>query len=111
TERWLREHAFPLDPQTTQVHLSPTFVVGESARAFKPGVLMDLQAHGYVFEYAYGNADSDIAAYDAAMIPTGVTFIIGERAAAEGTVAIEGEGWAAHHDTHPPSVPAVCEAA
>ncbi len=111
TERWLLEHDFPLDPQTTQVHLSPTFVVGESARAFKAGVLMDLQAQGYVFEYAYGNADSDIAAYDDAMIPKDVTFIIGELAGAEGTVAIEGEGWADHLDTHLPSVPAVCEAA
>ena len=70
---------------------------------------MGLQAEGWRFDYAYGNADSDIGAYEDAGIAKDATFIIGEEAGNEGTVAIEGEDWLAHTDAHLPTVPAVCQ--
>lgn len=111
TERWLLEHEFPNDPETTIVVLSPNLVVGDSAREYKAAVLMEQQAAGWRFDYAYGNATSDIGAYADAGIPLEVTFIIGPEAGTDGTVAIEGEGWVDHTAAHLPTVPAVCEAA
>jgi hypothetical protein len=111
TERWLVEHGYPTDPANTLVVLSPVFVVDDTAQEFKAGALMDQQAAGWRFDYAYGNATSDIGAYAEAGIGLDVTFIIGEHAGEGGTVAIEGEGWVEHTAAHLPTVPAVCEAA
>ncbi len=111
TERWIMEHGFPNDPETTVVVLSPMFVIDAAAAEFKTGALMDQQAAGWRFDYAYGNATSDIEAYANAGIDTAVTFIIGEHAGEGGTVAVAGEGWVEHTAAHIPTVPAVCEAA
>jgi hypothetical protein len=111
TERWLVEHGYPTDPANTLVVLSPVFVVDDTAQEFKAGALMDQQAAGWRFDYAYGNATSDIGAYADAGIDTAVTFIIGEHAGEGGTVAVEGEGWVEHAAAHLPTVPVVCEAA
>ncbi|MCX4243511.1 LNS2 domain-containing protein [Paraliomyxa miuraensis] len=109
TERWLLEHGFPNDPETTQVVLSEMFVVGDTAQAYKADALMELQGMGWRFDYAYGNATSDIGAYADAGIDLGATFIIGDHAGEGGTVAVAGEGWVEHADMHLPTVPAVCQ--
>jgi len=111
TERWLVEHGYPTDPETTLVVLAPMFVFDDTAQAYKAAALMEQQAAGWRFDYAYGNATSDIGAYAEAGIDTSVTFIIGEHAGEGGTVAVEGEGWVEHAAAHLPTVPAVCEAA
>lgn len=109
TERWLDEHGFPNDPETTEVVLAPMFVVGDDAQAYKAGALMDRQAMSMRYDYAYGNATSDIGAYADAGIALDATFIIGENAGVGGTVAVAGEGWVEHADVHLPTVPAVCQ--
>lgn len=109
TERWLLEHEFPVDPKSTMLVLSPNLVLGESARVFKAETLAEQQAAGWRFDYAYGNAGSDIDAYADAGIALDLTFIIGPEAGNGGTVAVEGEGWVEHATAHLPSVPAVCE--
>lgn len=111
TVRWLEEHGYPLDPDTTLVVLSDTLVVGDATTAYKAAALMDQQAMGWRFDYAYGNATTDIDAYAEAGIDVAATFIIGEHAGEGGTVAIEGEDWLDHTAEHLPTVPAVCEAA
>lgn len=111
TDRWLLEHGFPTDPETTLVVLADMFVVGDTAQAYKAEALMELQAMGWRFDYAYGNATSDIGAYADAGIDLGVTFIIGEHAGEGGTMAVAGDGWVEHSSEHLPTVPAVCEAA
>ncbi len=111
TERWLVEHEFPTDPETTVVVLSSMFVFDDTAQEYKADALMEQQAAGWRFDYAYGNATSDIGAYADAGIDTAVTFIIGEHAGEGGTVAVAGEGWVEHAEAHLPTVPAVCEAA
>lgn len=110
TVRWLMEHGFPLDPDTTMVVLAPQLAAGAAAQAFKSEQLMELQAMGWRFDYAYGNATTDIGAYAEASIDVAETFIIGEHAGEGGTVAIEGEDWLAHTAEQLPMVPAVCEA-
>lgn len=109
TERWLDEHGFPRDPETTSVILAPMFVVGDDAEAYKAQALADEQAAGRRFDYAYGNALSDIGAYATAGIALENTFIIGDEAGAKGTTGVDGDGWVDHHARHVPSVPAVCE--
>jgi hypothetical protein len=111
TERWLVEHGYPTDPATTLVVLAPMFVFDDTAQQYKAAALMDQQAAGWRFDYAYGNATSDIGAYAEAGIDPDVTFIIGEHAGEGGTVAVAGEGWVEHAEAHLPTVPAVCEAA
>jgi hypothetical protein len=111
TERWLVELEFPTDPETTVVVLSEMFVFDDTAQEYKAAALMEQQAAGWRFDYAYGNATSDIGAYADAGIDLAVTFIIGEHAGEGGTVAVEGEGWVEHTEMHVPTVPAVCEAA
>ena len=111
TERWLEEHGYPLDPDTTVLVLSPNVVVGDATQTFKADALMTQQAEGWRFDYAYGNATTDIGAYADAGIDLAATFIIGEHAGEGGTVAIDGEGWVEHTAEQLPTVPAVCEAA
>lgn len=111
TERWLVEHGYPTDPATTLVVLAPRFVFDAAAQEYKAAALMEQQAAGWRFDYAYGNATSDIGAYADAGIDPSVTFIIDEHAGEGGTVAVQGEGWVEHAAAHLPTVPAVCEAA
>jgi len=106
TDRWLREHDFPLE--RSRLVLADSFVFGESARTYKATALQTLQGESYTFAYAYGNADSDVHAYADAAIPKEATFIIGELAGFEGTVAVTGEGWTAHLAEQLPKVDAVC---
>lgn len=111
TARWLDEHGFPNDTTTTTLVLAPNLVVGEGARTFKAEQLAMFQAEGWRFDYAYGNATSDIDAYADAGIALDATFIIGEHAGESGTVAVAGEDWVDHAAAQLPTVMAVCEAA
>ena len=109
TQRWLEEHGFPTDPGSTELVLAEMFVFDADAQAYKAAALMERQAAGMRYDYAYGNATSDIGAYAEAGIPLDATFIIGEHAGEGGTVAVAGEDWLEHTATHIPTVPAVCE--
>jgi len=109
TMRWLVEHGYPTDEASTTLILAPSLVFGDDAAAYKTEALMDMQSMGWRFDYAYGNADSDIAGYDGAGLDKATTFIIGPEAGNDGTVAVEGEDWLAHTAEHLPTVPAVCE--
>lgn len=110
TERWLQEHGYPTDPATTAVVLAPSLTIGDATQMYKAEALMEYQAMSWRFDYAYGNATTDIGAYEDAQIDKDATFIIGEEAGADGTVAIEGEGWVEHADAHLPGVPEACPA-
>lgn len=108
TERWLMEHDFPRGVRTDLI-LSPTLVLGENTRTYKAQALMDKQAEGWVFDAAYGNADTDITAYEDAGIAKDTTFIIGDQAGMMGTQAIEGEDFVMHVAEYLPGVEAVCD--
>jgi hypothetical protein len=103
TREWLIAHEFPFD-DNTRLEMADSLVFGDSAAEYKSARLMQLQGEGYMFDYAYGNATSDITAYENAGIDKAATFIIGEEAGVDGTVAIEGEGWVDHTAAHLPAV-------
>ncbi len=109
TERWLEEHDFPVDAETTEVVLADSVVLGSAAADYKSDALATREDGGWSFEYAYGNAETDIAAYEATMIDKTQTFIIGEHAGEMDTVAIEGEGWVEHATDYLPMVADACD--
>jgi hypothetical protein len=90
TRGWLRAQGFPIGP-----------VITAGAAAEPSGYKARWLAHmigafGWVPIAAYGNAATDISAYAAAGIAKGRTFIIGELAGADGTVAIPADDYTAH---------------
>jgi hypothetical protein len=107
TLNWLIAHGYPTDEHTRLI-LAPNFTTGDATIAYKAAALAELQAEGFVFDYAYGNAVTDIAAYDMAGIGKDVTFIIGPEAGVDGTVAVPEEDWATHRAAHMPTVPDYC---
>lgn len=106
TARWLDEHDFPR--ARSELVLAPEVVAGDTARAYKADALVMSESDGYEFMFAYGNADSDIAAYADADIAKDHTYIVGDLAGAEDTVPIESEGYTRHIEHHGPQIPAVC---
>jgi phosphatidate phosphatase PAH1 len=108
TNDWLWRHGFPIGEGISKTTLAPTFVNGDSAAAYKAGALKFYEAQGWQFDYAYGNAESDIAGYAGAGIPKDRTYIIGEYAGADGTVPVWTEGYESHIEHVLPNVPAAC---
>lgn len=108
TRRWLVEHAFPIDEAQARLIMAEMVVPGSAARTYKAEALADMQAEGYAFVAAYGNAVTDIQAFGDAGIARESTFIIGEHAGEDGTVAIAGESWKPHVESHLPAVAMAC---
>jgi hypothetical protein len=93
THAWLAAHGFPAGPLLTATDL----VTGDAARSYKAAWLTRLSAEfGWSFAALYGNAQSDIDAYADAGIDKAITFIVGELAGADGTVAIDGLDFTSH---------------
>ena len=93
TRAWLQEHDFPVGPVISANEL----VFDESARDYKSAWVERLTGDfGWDIIAAYGNAESDVQAYEDAGIPKGITFIIGPFAGSSGTQAIENNDYTAH---------------
>lgn len=93
TRRWLEDHEYPAGPVIT----APDFVFDESARAYKGAWVSRVAGElGWEVVAAYGNATSDIDAYEDAGIDKSITFIIGPNAGANGTVAIQNDDYSDH---------------
>lgn len=88
TRRWLRNNAFP----ETILHLTLSnsdSMPGDPTEEYKTQYLQYLiNEVGLDIVAAYGNASTDIAAYNNVGIPKSSTFIIGENAGDEGTVPL-----------------------
>lgn len=93
TRVWLREEGFPFGP----IETAESFVFGESARAYKRR-FVELSVGQWAFDYiaAYGNAQSDVDAYEDAGIPKGITYTINEAEGSTGTVGIPGGDFTNH---------------
>ena len=62
---------------------------------YKKAKLAALKNAGFILDFAHGNATTDIYAYLGAGLAAGITYIIGEHAGEQGTVAVQGAGdWA-----------------
>ncbi len=93
TRAWLRDEGFP----TGAVITANSLVFDDSARTYKRAWVNRLKNdYGWDIVAAYGNAESDIDAYEDAAIPKDITFIVGEFAGASGTVAIDGNDYSDH---------------
>lgn len=93
TRAWLDAHGFPVGPIIT----ANSLVFDESARSYKRQWVNWITGdfHWRVTA-AYGNATSDIDAYEDAMIPKEITFIVGEFAGQSGTQAIANNDYSQH---------------
>jgi phosphatidate phosphatase PAH1 len=110
TEDWLLAHDFPLVEGA--LYLAEGYgVTGESAVTYKAGVIDDRTASGWTTAWAYGNADSDILAFQAAGIPDDHIFLVGELAGTMGVEPIPGEeAYTSHLDSQLPNItPVTCD--
>lgn len=90
TRAWLRDLGFPPGPLITAKDVS-------DAAPYKTEWLQRmLTTFGWTAVAAYGNADTDITAYENAGIPKALTFIVGPLAGNRQTVAIPNMDFAAH---------------
>lgn len=93
TRAWLDAHGFPVGP----VISANTLVFDESARNYKrTWVNWMASDFGWSITAAYGNATSDIDAYEDAGVPKEITFIIGENAGQGGTTGIPDNDFSQH---------------
>ena len=89
---WLREQGFPYGPMET----AETFVAGATAREYKGAFVRYLNDLQIDLVAAYGNAESDVQAYDDGGIPLDITFTINEAAGMNGTIAVPNGDWTSH---------------
>jgi phosphatidate phosphatase PAH1 len=96
TETWLADHDFPYT--TDGVFLADGLAAfGGEAAVFKTEVLEDLQAAGFELVFAYGNADTDVEAYQNVGIPDDRIFLVGDLAGQFGVEPIPtSEAYTAH---------------
>lgn len=93
TRAWLVAHGFPVGG----VISANTLVFDQSARDYKSAWAKRLlEDYGWKVVAAYGNAESDIQAYEDAAIPKNITFIVGPFAGASGTQTIADNDYGDH---------------
>lgn len=93
TRAWLEEKGYPTGP----VISANTLVFDESARDYKSAWVTRITgAFGWEIVAAYGNAESDVQAYEDAGISKDITFIVGPFAGSSGTQAIENNDYGDH---------------
>jgi hypothetical protein len=91
---WLRDLEFPIGPMLTSNNMN-------EADGYKTAWLKRMfDELGWVPVAAYGNADTDIIAYENAGIPKDKTFIVGPLAGDGGTVAIPNMDYTEHTQTY-----------
>jgi phosphatidate phosphatase PAH1 len=107
TADWLAEHGFPYAEE--QLFLGPGVgVSGDDAVAYKSAVLTDALA-GWDVAWAYGDKDSDTLAWQAAGVPDGQIWLVGELAGTMGVPGISDEdAYGAHRAAHMSTVADAC---
>ena len=92
TRAWLASEGYPPGPIITASEL----VFDAAAITYKTAWLGWIKGFGWQVVAAYGNANSDIQAYENAAIQKDRTFIIGPEAGASSTVAIANDDFSDH---------------
>ncbi len=94
TRQWLEKLAFPVGPVLTAQNL---LTDDDSTTAYKLAWMKRMvTSFGWTIEAAYGNALTDIAAYQQAGVTNDKIFIIGPNAGANGSTAIAGDDYTSH---------------
>lgn len=108
TADWLQDHGFPYDPDDLYL-ADGVGAIGSGAVAYKHEILVGLQDDGLTLDWAYGNAFSDIEAFQLAGIPDDRIFFVGKHAGERDVQPLpDEEAFTAHLDTHLPQVPSRC---
>ena len=92
SRKWLVEQGFPPGPIHLTDKLRQSRPSSGGLGEYKSDFLKRLESEGLVVYAAYGNAETDIEAYEAAGVPKSHTFIIGPNAGKGGTVGITSYG-------------------
>ncbi len=93
TRHWLNEHGFPAGP----IISANSLVFDQSARDYKSAWVKRMQSdYGWQIVAAYGNAESDVQAYEDAGIAKKLTFIVGPLAGASSTQPIKDNDFTSH---------------
>lgn len=92
SRRWLVQHGFPPGPIRLADTLKQVRPSSSGVGAFKTRVLSGLLGQGVDIQQVYGNAATDIEAYEAIRIPKNRTWIIGENAGESQTQALTSYG-------------------
>lgn len=87
----------------------PSTATSEEHERFKREYIQQLQAEGLSIIRAYGNASSDIAAYEGAGLPKSETYIIGDNAGSNGTQPLYGDYSAHYFDVVETTPEAACQ--
>jgi hypothetical protein len=108
TQDWLDLHGFP---EGALYLAEGRGVGGDDAVAYKAGVIAQHQEGGQRMAYAYGNAETDILAFQEANIPDDVIWLVGELAGTMGVQPLpDDQAYTAHLADFLPTVPeAACE--
>ena len=94
TRQWLEKEGFPTGPVITAASLSTE---DAAVTAYKLAWMNRMiKSFGWVIEAAYGNALTDIAAYQQAGVTNDKIFIVGPNAGAEGSTAIANDDYTSH---------------
>lgn len=89
TEAWLDAHGFPYED--SNVYLADGLgAFGSDATTYKSDVILGLQGAGITLVYAYGNATTDMDAYQAQSIEDDHIFLVGKLSDEAGTYGVEG---------------------
>ena len=110
TDDWLRAHAFPMADDA--VHLAPQWYDNSAdVVAYKAGVLDARAAEGWVTDWGYGNATTDIDAWLQAGVAADHAFLVGSLAGSMEVSAIpDADAYTNHLAEHMPNVPeAACD--
>lgn len=89
----MRDLGFPMDAARTRVVLAEETNTGDATVAYKRGAVEAAMADGWDFQYAFGNASTDIQGYAEAGIDVDRTYIIGRNTGDGSTVPVAGEAW------------------
>ncbi|GAB4520442.1 MAG: hypothetical protein Tsb0020_39050 [Haliangiales bacterium] len=95
TRAWLDDLGFPAGTVHLTDDVAQSWPSDSAVGDYKAEFLIDVIAQGFAIDAAYGNASSDIYAYEQAAIAKQRTYILGENGGTLDTVAL-GEGYVAH---------------
>jgi phosphatidate phosphatase PAH1 len=95
TRAWLADLDFPGGTVHVTDDVADSWPSDSQVGDYKAAFLQQLMDKGFTFYAAYGNAASDIHAYEVAGVPKERTYILGSRGGDSGTVAL-GESYTAH---------------
>lgn len=98
TRSWLEQLGFAPGSLRLANSNSEALPTSSGVATYKREYLRSLMALGYEIAYAYGNASTDIEAYQQAGVAPANTFIIGRHAGEQGTQPIHG-GYTQHLST------------